>query len=46
MLLLSLPSFLEILGFFMVSVIVAGILNVQMTISHFPMPVLEGVPMA
>lgn len=45
-LLSHLPSFYEGLGFFFWANAVAGLLHVQITISHFPMPVLDGVPLA
>mmetsp|Transcript_45720 Transcript_45720/g.97620 ORF Transcript_45720/g.97620 Transcript_45720/m.97620 type:complete len:469 (-) Transcript_45720:429-1835(-) len=40
----QLPDWNERLGFVLVSHAFAGILHVQITISHFPMPCLEGRP--
>jgi len=41
----QLPTGWEIFGFVLLSHAVTGLLHVQITISHFPMPVLEGVPL-
>lgn len=44
----TLPSLGEVLGFLLLSHFVAGLLHVQITISHFPMDIYEGddVPLA
>lgn len=40
-----LPTWQEKLGFLFLSHAVAGMLHVQITISHFPMPVIDGNPL-
>lgn len=45
MLLAQLPSGAERIAFLFISHAVAGILHVQITISHFPMPVQDGNPL-